>query len=189
MKYKISFLVLAFFYGCSHIKEDIKDIMEHNLSIPQNEMISYSWSSQLDSVRTPNILSLIFYITKEQCQSCYFTELVKYERSNYEELKKNGVRIMYIIATDKLNKKKLEDELINARIKGVAFLDTCNVFLESNPHIPEKELYHTFVCNNEGKILMVGNPFQNEKMEALFKKVIANEQRKHKTKPANKRNE
>lgn len=29
---------------------------------------------------------------------------------------------------------------------------------------------------------MVGNPFQSKKMEALFKKVIANEQKKHKTK-------
>ena len=175
MKYKISFLVLAFLYGCSHIKEDIKDIMEHNLSIPKNEMVCYSWSSQLDSVRTPKNLSLIFYITKEQCQSCYFSELIKYERNNYEQLKKKGVRILYIIATDSLNIKSLENELINARIKGMVYLDTCNVFLESNPHIPKNELYYTFVTNSEGKILMVGNPIQNERMEKLFQKVIANE--------------
>lgn len=42
--------------------------------------------------------------------------------------------------------------------------------------------FHTFVINKEGKVLMVGNPFQNEKMEALFKKVIANEQKKQKKK-------
>ena len=182
MKYIISLLVLAFLYGCSHIKEDIKGIMEHNLSIPQSEMISFSWSSQLDSVRTPKNLSLIFYITKEQCQSCYFSELIKYERNNYELLKKKGIRILYIISTDNLNRESLEHELINARIKGTVYLDTCNVFLESNPQIPNNELFHTFVINKEGKVLMVGNPFQNEKMEALFKKVIANEQRKHKTK-------
>lgn len=182
MKYIINFLVLVFLYGCSHIKEDIKDITKQDLSIPQNEMISYSWSSQLDSVRTPENLSLIYYITKEQCQSCFFSELIKYERKNYEQLEKEGVRILYIIATDSLNIKSLENELINARIKGIVYLDTCNVFLESNPQIPNNELFHTFVINKEGKVLMVGNPFQNEKMEALFKKVIANEQRKHKTK-------
>ena len=99
MKYIISLLVLAFLYGCSHIKEDIKGIMEHNLSIPQSEMISFSWSFQLDSVRTPNNLSLIFYVSKEQCQSCYFSELIKYERNNYELLKKKGIRILYIIST------------------------------------------------------------------------------------------
>ena len=182
MKYIISLLVLAFLYGCSHIKEDIKGIMEHNLSIPQSEMISFSWSFQLDSVRTPNNLSLIFYVSNEQCQSCYFSELIKYERNNYELLKKKGIRILYIISTDNLNRESLEHELINARIKGTVYLDTCNVFLESNPQIPNNELFHTFVINKEGKVLMVGNPFQNEKMEALFKKVIANEQRKHKTK-------
>ena len=62
------------------------------------------------------------------------------------------------------------------------YLDTSNVFLEANPQIPDNELLHTLVINNDGMVLMVGNPFQNEKMEALFKKVIANEQKKQKKK-------
>jgi len=31
--------------------------------------------------------------------------------------------------------------------------------------------------NNEGKVLMVGNPFQNEKMEALFMKIMEKEKK------------
>ena len=50
------------------------------------------------------------------------------------------------------------------------YLDTSNVFLEANPQIPDNELYQTFVINNDGKVFMVGNPFQNEKMAAQFKK-------------------
>ena len=58
------------------------------------------------------------------------------------------------------------------------------LFYIINPHIPDNEMFHTFVINNEGKVLMVGNPFANEKMEALFKKVIANERKKQKAKKA-----
>lgn len=57
--------------------------------------------------------------------------------------------------------------------------------MEANPQIPDNEMFHTFVINKEGKVLMVGNPFANEKMEALFKKVIAKEQKKVKNKMTN----
>ncbi len=60
------------------------------------------------------------------------------------------------------------------------FLDTCNVFKKTNPQMPDNEMFHTFVINKEGNVLMVGNPFANEKMEALFKKVIAKEREKKK---------
>lgn len=48
-----------------------------------------------------------------------------------------------------------------------------NVFLKSNPHIPEdKEIYHSFLLDKENNILMVGSPFYNRQMENLFKKIL-----------------
>ena len=72
--------------------------------------------------------------------------------------------------------------VVSKLYKTHMFIGTCNAFLCDNPQIPDNELFHTFVINNGGNVLMVGNPFQNEKMEALFKKVIANERKKHKAK-------
>lgn len=59
----------------------------------------------------------------------------------------------------------------------VIYIDETYKFRQSNPHIPDNELFHTFVVNNEGKVLMVGNPFQNEKMEALFMKIMEKEKK------------
>ncbi len=70
-------------------------------------------------------------------------------------------------------------------LRNAIYIDTCNAFLDANPQIPDNEMFHTFVINKDGKVLMVGNPFANEKMEALFKKVIAKERKKVKNKMIN----
>ena len=44
--------------------------------------------------------------------------------------------------------------------------------MKNNPHIPQENIYHTFVIDKNGKVLLVGNPFQNDKMTALLNKIL-----------------
>ena len=97
-------------------------------------------------------------------------------------IQSKGTILLSIIQSEKTKIEEMHNIAKPIGLCGYVYLDTCNAFLEANPQIPDNELFHTFVINNEGKVLMVGNPFQSKKMEALFKKVIANEQKKHKTK-------
>ena len=62
--------------------------------------------------------------------------------------------------------------LCRSRIEGIVYFDTLNVFMKNNPHIPQENIYHTFVIDKNGKVLLVGNPFQNDRMTALLNKIL-----------------
>ena len=52
-------------------------------------------------------------------------------------------------------------------------LDTKGEFLQNNPTIPKSQKYHTFMVDENNKVVLVGNPMGNEKMWELYKKEIA----------------
>ena len=57
-------------------------------------------------------------------------------------------------------------------------MDTCNAFIQANPTFPVSFAFRTFVMRKDGKVLLVGDPFKNEKMEQLFLKVIDKEKQR-----------
>ena len=66
-------------------------------------------------------------------------------------------------------------------IRGTVYLDTCNAFLQANPHVPENTLFHTFVLDEKDKVVLIGDPFKNKKMERLLLKVIEQESKHRET--------
>jgi len=82
---------------------------------------------------------------------------------------------MYVAETPPHEKDFVYAQLCKARLDGTVYLDTCNAFRRANPHIPDNPLFHTFLLNDEDSVLLVGDPFKNEKMERLFLKVIERE--------------
>ena len=121
---------------------------------------------------------VVTVVKKEDCREC---SIKKFGLRN--DKNKKDVEYIYIFQGE--NPVFLYNRIKDAGVRGSIFIDTCNAFISANPQIPDNELFHTFVINKEGKVLMVGNPFQNEKMEALFKKVIAKERKKVKNKMTN----
>lgn len=178
MKYVL--LLFAFILlGC---KEDVSADMKHFLSadvlIPKHKMINCSDSVDL-GIDEQNYIYIVNYIEEYGCSKCKLSTMSELYRNNIQS---KGTILLSIIQSEKTKIEETHNIAKPIGLCGYVYLDTCNAFLEANPQIPDNELFHTFVINNEGKVLMVGNPFQNEKMEALFKKVIANEQKKQKKK-------
>lgn len=88
------------------------------------------------------------------------------------------IRDVFVVLAKKEYLPALKRELYANRIESKTYIDTCNAFFDANPYILDNATFYTIVTNNDGKVLMVGNPFLNEKMEALFKKIIANERKR-----------
>ena len=64
--------------------------------------------------------------------------------------------------------KLRKDTILNNYI----YVDTCNVFTRNNSTIPEERYLHTFLLDRENKIVLVGNPNVNERVESLFQKIM-----------------
>ena len=52
------------------------------------------------------------------------------------------------------------------------YLDTENQFLKLNRKIPSRDDFHAFLTNEEGKVILVGDPTRSDGMMALFAEAL-----------------
>ncbi len=163
----------------SSVNEELGQFRHKTIMFPESGLLKKYYSP--DSVKHSTV-KLVKYISGDDCTSCMLNAMIHEEKLNRSTDLYSMLEEVYVISVTKAFLDKIESKLYMGRTEACVYIDTCNAFLSANPQIPDNEMFHTFVINNEGKVLMVGNPFQNEKMEALFKKVIANERKKQKSK-------
>lgn len=182
MKINILVCMLLFFMsGCNNTTETAKNIVNSSIVMPINRMQNYQYDNVQHTMRgNDNVINIVYYIEDSHCLTCEFLKMERDIVAHFDSLSLLGIEAIYIFSVKEQSYEFLAQELYNSKLKGDIYLDTCNAFMEANPQIPDNEMFHTFVINKDGKVLMVGNPFANEKMEALFKKVIAKERKKHK---------
>lgn len=161
--------------SCNNEQQDIefKEFLDCEIQIPNTDMFTMN-----RMVYSRKAIMLVKFFDEGSCRDCVLKEIALNDLYNIDSC--SDVGWLYIFETPSDNVKRFYNQVLDAGIRGVVYLDTCKAFVKANPKFPSNKLFHTFVINDEGKVLMVGNPFANEKMEALFKKVIAKERKKHK---------
>ena len=173
----IFFFILL--YSCqSSIEKETKEFINTKVVFPSQGLCKGYYSMYTDTT-VKYEYELVKFITSEACTSCKLNAIVN-EEKYAKDHKINNLGMTYVISTSSDNYSNLLSLLYSERTEACVYIDTCNAFISTNPQIPNNEMFHTFVINREGKVLMVGSPFQNKKMEALFEKVIAKEHKKHK---------
>ena len=187
MKRIIQFLLICVTFSISlscdkkhSYVELVKSINNQVTDIPYDTLVCIRCSQFPFEYKKRTLAKIVHIIDQYGCTGCAVSLLAKNEKLHCDLFENGAINSIYIVSVPTESREATIRLLKQYRLRSEVYLDTCNAFLSANPQIPDNELFHTFVINNEGKVLMVGNPFQNEKMEALFKKVIANEQKKHK---------
>lgn len=175
---RLMFIILsALLFSCNcndKILENIDNIKQNKLAIPLTKLSCLERSCTKDSVCLENYRTkLIFYISETQCQSCFFSQLVKFEKENRHRLKKKGVAVVCIFDVSGKNSAFIDDIVYDAGLNGIVLKDSCGAFLEANSQVPkEGEMYHSFVVDEKNNVLMVGSPFYNERMKKLFESIL-----------------
>ena len=180
----VSVVFLSMMVGCKNRTDEtfLNTIQKTRIYIPYKKMYNVNCSRYAFDCNEKKFATIVHVIDQYGCSGCKISELARVEILYESLFDDNIIRSTYIVSATSAQVEKIMPLLKQYHLRNAIYIDTCNAFLEANPQIPDNELFHTFVINNDGKVLMVGNPFQSKKMEALFKKVIANEKKKHKTK-------
>lgn len=87
--------------------------------------------------------------------------------------------LLIVIISSCSNKAKLKRELLqlqsekkNAPFSPSRFLRYYRKIPKYNPHIPENKLLHTFLLDEDNKVILAGNPIFNYQIEKmLFKRL------------------
>jgi hypothetical protein len=60
------------------------------------------------------------------------------------------------------------------------YIDTSMVFERHNPNLPKTQLAHTFLIDKDRKVILIGDPLKNIRVEEIFNNIIRNNKNKMK---------
>lgn len=79
---------------------------------------------------------------------------------------------IFIINPNIIAKKKLISDFSGKLIPQTIFVDSAIVFMEVNPNIPSESMFHTFLLDENNKVILVGNPMLNKQIEDMMLSIV-----------------
>ena len=171
-------LYIFFLSACNSHKKDIQKVIEKMqsaiINIPYERRECWSSDSVLEvSPWNKAKLKMVHYVDSATCSSCYLQKIVVNRfLFEMETLSNNEFYNIFIINPDSKAKKMLESKYSENLIPQTIFVDSANVFMEVNPNIPSESMYHTFMLDENNKVILVGNPMLNKQIEDMMLSIV-----------------
>ncbi len=113
----------------------------------------------------------VCFLDSSECTSCALKDAYRWNDyiSMFESNSKQ-ISFLYVLST-----KPSRDVMLQIRESGFCqniYIDTCGVFAENNPHIPNNMMFHTFLLDKNNNVVLVGNPIKNEKIRKRFIEIV-----------------
>ncbi len=162
----------------NNIEREIGRFVSSVVDIPSNKMIELHCSLYTDSAYASSII-IVDYIDMESCSGCVAAQVAALERSAWAYNKCDSVGVLHVISMQTGDITPVYGDLCHERVRGKVYIDTCNAFLSANPQFPSSPLLRTFVMDRKGTVLLVGNPFNGDRMKSMLDKIVDNKRRQH----------
>lgn len=172
MMYKLLYIlssVLFVFCACNNnrVENEIRNLFGRQITFPTGYVsLSYHDSLSVDSLLTKDI-KMVSYIDDLPCTSCG----VRMLRSWAEEVKEIDPEMAYVIVVQTQEKDVLFENIDSMRLSCPLMYYDTSVFGEVNK-LDVLARNKTFLLNKENKIVLVGEPFNNEKLSQLYRKAV-----------------
>ncbi len=156
------------------LQEKVEKLQSAAINIPYDRMSCWA-SDSIIAISPWNKakLKLVHYVDSATCSTCYLSKIAANELLfRMEKLSNNEFCNIFIINPDNVAKKRLKAGFHDKTIPQTIFVDSANVFTEVNPNIPLESMYHTFLLDENNKVILVGNPIANEKIGDMFQSVV-----------------
>lgn len=154
-------------------QKTLMEMSKHRVRLPLKEMGCFH--SAVDTLERIGISSVKFnyvhYVDSSQCSPCALDRMY-YWNKLVDEYSKKGINFVFIIEP---KKEQLEDVHLSIESSGLrnpVYVDSLYAFKKQNPFLPEEQMYHSLLLNKNGKIVLVGNPMENENIKQIWNKLI-----------------
>lgn len=168
------FLIPLFLSACNEkqeLKHEIQQMQSHNIILPLEEMLRLNvpYQDSIHSLAQKAKLRLIIYTDSSECSSCKLMEMKKWKTAmqNINE-HYDKIAIYFIFSPKKEDEDILKFNLRIMSLSGFVYWDKNGLFSQKNPQIPQNPALHSFLIDEHGKVILVGNPMENKDIEKLF---------------------
>lgn len=169
-------LSVLLFFSCgndSKIKKELKILQSQSIIIPNNVKVLINGKDTVMNSFMDSELKLIFYIDSAGCSSCAIKDIYLWnDFVEYAEEFDNRLKYYFIFSPKKNDEYSVRFALKTNNFDYPVILDSKGEFKKRNPHIPKNPLLHTFLLDKDNKVILVGNPLNNPKIEEMFYKIV-----------------
>lgn len=167
----VQFLLISVLFSCNNdnrIIHEISTMIGRRITFPED----YLWIPPHQAQRAEKYLKedikVITFIDNLSCTDCGIKALHYW----VAEMKKIDKDVAYIVIIQTENRDELEmmADLVKQDIPFMLYLTDS---FKTNNNLNVLARNKTFLLNKENKIVLVGEPFGNEKLAQLYKKNIA----------------
>ena len=158
----------------SSLGEDVYQLKSNPILIDWNRMECIE--DEFDTVsfhRDSAKLKLIVYVDSTRCSSCYVNTMYQWS-DVFAKLQpyKGRAQILFIFSPSEYRRESFHLAVKGAHLGFPVYVDSMDVLLHDNPHIPSNKECHTFLLDERDSVILVGSPLKNKKMEALFWRTV-----------------
>lgn len=179
MKYIASFLKnslllicmsFIFFTACNSRKERINEqvsiLYSNKIDIPTLEMETIVRDSTY--LRKKPNFRLLVYLDSTECTPCYASHHQEWEYILNECRKYEPSIALSIIIDSKNVSDNIKRKFVESTVKKSIYIDANGAFRKINPVFPESNIMHVILLDKDNKVVLVGNPLNNKKIEELL---------------------
>lgn len=113
---------------------------------------------------------VVVYFDSTICAPCAVQTLYKWQNVMDESTKNKNqnLKFYFIFSTQSNQIENVKYFLNSISFDYPIFLDTCNIFIRNNAHIPTDQLLHVFMIDKQQNVVFVGSPLNNEKLKNAY---------------------
>ncbi len=174
--YFILSALIIFVVSCSsnqRIKEDVETMYSTTIHVLQDSMLCINIDDSFN-IKEQQSLKLVVYIDSSECSSCSLDRLGEWNQylKKYKDIK--DLTFLVLLELQRPEIEYVKEKLTIAGIHAPVLVDTLSAFRRANPQIPDNKMFHTFLLDRENRIVAVGNPIINKRIETLYNQIFNN---------------
>ena len=174
--------------GCKSGKDkaenEIRKLMAEKSCLPYSKMSCWI-NDTVQSVRPCEKakMKLVVYIDSTECSECALNKMYMWEDFvRMEKEYKSELFLIFIFQTQRnVKPQRLASLFKITELNHPMYIDDKNVFSKSNPDLPTEDSYHVFLLDEDNRVVLVGSPLFNSKIESLLRKEVEQRIKKLKT--------
>ena len=167
-------VLLSYMISCDSnpkIREGLEGMQSSKVQLFQDSMLCINGNSIIKEQEHKQ-LKLVVFVDSSECSSCALDRLGEWLPYLQSHNGLNGFKFLVVLESNKLDMNYAKEQIEIAGIQSPVFLDTLSIFRRHNPQIPNNKLFHTFLLDESDRVLLVGSPLRNERVDKLLRKIV-----------------
>lgn len=146
------------------MNKNVRKMQEKPAILPLDNMLCIGDNVEIEDTKEH---TWIVYHDSVYCKPCLIGHLIDWDSIRSQPL----TDCVFIFSAKPKDVSQYIKAYKENEITAKVYLDTAEVFLKSNPHIPKESIYHTFLIDSHNNILLVGSPIRNEGVGRIYEKI------------------